>query len=530
VKKSLSILTIIFFVSFLASLIIKVLAIWGNNIPITYDQGRDLVDLRQMVVTHNPRLVGPTTSINGVLLGPFYYYFLLIPFIVFGGNPMALIFWQIIWFQISILLLWLVLRKKSIALSNIIGILLSLLPTGFYTARYFWNANTMPIFTILFFTSIIYFLENYSTKRSLLVGLISGLSLQIEAAFGILFFPFTILYFLIKRISLKNFIFCFTGFFVTLLPQLLFELRHGFIMTKILLDQISGKGNMLGEKLSIAERLSERQQLLIDTIRNTNHIPLEALNVIYLVLIIIGIIYFINKKKNIFNDSPIAIPLFFFIISCVFYLIFPMQVKGWYTLSLTIPLVLFFGGILEKEYIKNYQNKFLILLIIFFTFTNTIKAHYQYIKEINLKPSSDPSSLINEIKAVDWVYQEANKEGFKIYSYLPAIYDYAFQHVFWWYGTKKYGYQPEEISYLPNQPVYIQNGNLAWTKKKITKEGVPVFLIIQNDSEHSERFQEWMGNFSKLCQIKEKIIIDSLKVVKLVSCSSLPSTTPKQTN
>ncbi len=507
------------------SLLIKILSVWGNNIPITYDQGRDLVDLRQMIVTHTPRLVGPTTSINGVLLGPFYYYFLLLPFIIFGGNPMALMFWQIIWFQISVVLLWLVLRKKSRVLANVVGILLSLLPTGFYTARYFWNANVMPIFTILFIAALIYLLEKRTLKRSFLVGFISGLSLQIEAAFGIIFFPFALVYLLFKRFPIKKLLALFIGFLITLLPQVLFELRHGFIMTKILFDQVTGRGDMLGTKLSLSERLTERGKLLIDIVRNTSHIPMEVLNIIYPSLIIFGIIYILKKKKNIFSDTAITISLFLFVFSCVFYLIFPMQVKGWYILSLTIPLVIFFAVIFEKIYIINSFGKLLVFLVILFTITNTLKAHYEYLRNNLQKPSNDPSSLINEIQAVDWVYQEANGEAFKTYSYLPAIYDYSFQYLFWWYGTKEYGYQPEEISYLPNQPIYIQNGELAWTKKKTTKEGTPVFLIIQGDSEHSERFDLWMGNFSKLCQVKEKVIIDSLKVSKLSSCSKQLSIT-----
>lgn len=514
-----------FIFALILSTVIKIFSVWRNNTPITYDQGRDLVDIRQMVVTHTPRLVGPTTSINGVLLGPFYYYFLLIPFLGFGGNPMALVIWQLIWFQISVVLLWMIIRKKSIVLSNIVGILLSLLPTGFYTARYFWNANTMPIFTILFITTFLYLLEKRTVKRSLLVGLVSGLSLQIEAAFGILFFPFALIYLLVKRYSLKKLLALTIGFLITLLPQVLFELRHGFIMTKILIDQVTGKGDMLGAKLSLSDRLAERGLLFVNTIRETSHIPLEKLSIIYPLLLIFGTLFLINKKKKNIPNSLITLSLSFIIFACLFYLIFPMQIKGWYILSLSIPIAIFFSGILEKVYQKGKLGKLLVFLFLFFAFTNTIKAHTEYLQNIFQKPSTDPSNLANEVKAVDWVYHEAGGKGFKVYSYMPAIYDYAFQYIFWWYGTKTYGYQPEDIAYLPNQPVYIPKGELAWTKKVATTDGTPVFLIIQKDGENTIRFQEWMGNFSKLCPAKGRQIIDSLKVVKLISCAAKPTPT-----
>lgn len=520
-------LTLIFFFALILSLVIKILSVWGNNFPLTYDQGRDLVDLRQMVVTHTPRLVGPTTSINGVLLGPFYYYFLLIPFLIFGGSPMAIVIWQILWYQFAVLILWFVLKKKSVIQANLVGIILSLLPTGFYTARYFWNANAMPIFTILFIAALVYSFENRSLKKSFLVGLVSGLSLQIEAAFGIIFFPFALLLLLLKRFSFKNIFASLVGFMVTILPQALFEVRHNFLMTKTLLSEFTGKAAILGEKLSFSERLPERELRFINTLRDTNHIPFETLSLIYPILLVLGIYYLLSKyRKNIPNDLTL-LSLSFFIVSIIFYLVFPMGIKTWYVLGLTIPAAVFFSSIFERIFSKNIIGKILVFIFILFTFSNTLKAHLEYLGKNFNKPSDNPSNLMNEIKAVDWVYQQAEGKGFRVYSYLPAIYDYPFQHVFWWYGTKVYGYQPENIAYLPNQPEYITKGDLAWTKKKETLDGTPVFLIIQGDSEHSDFFQKWMGNFSKLCSTKETQIIDSLKVVKLVSCVGQPTTIAK---
>jgi hypothetical protein len=72
-------LTLIFFVALILSLVIKILSIWGNNFPFTYDQGRDLVDLRQMVVTHTPRLVGPTLVSTVFYLGLFITTFFCFP-------------------------------------------------------------------------------------------------------------------------------------------------------------------------------------------------------------------------------------------------------------------------------------------------------------------------------------------------------------------------------------------------------------------------------------------------------------------
>ena len=79
---------------FLISTYLKLAPILNNNFPFTMDQARDMLDIREIAVGFHPVLIGPTTSINGVFLGPFYYYFNLIPFIISGGDPAFLVYWS----------------------------------------------------------------------------------------------------------------------------------------------------------------------------------------------------------------------------------------------------------------------------------------------------------------------------------------------------------------------------------------------------------------------------------------------------
>mgnify|MGYP001616114463 FL=1 len=63
--------------------------------------------------------------------------------------------------------------------------------------------------------------------------------------------------------------------------------------------------------------------------------------------------------------------------------------------------------------------------------------------------------MANEIRAIDFVYKKAEGKNFKVYTYLPSVYDYPYQYLFWWYGRKNYGYVPGEYVYSPNKPKYI---------------------------------------------------------------------------
>ena len=454
-------------IAFIISTFFKVIEVKDYNFPFTIDQGRDMTDIRQMVVTHTPRLVGPTTSINGVLLGPFWYYFNLPPFLISHGNPQYLIYWQIVWYQGACLFLCWVLRKNKSNFGLLASVLLLLAPFGFNTARYVWNANSMPIFTILFFALFFWKIELAHKRDSFLMGLAAGAAMQIEAAFGILFFPFLVIYQLLKRRNGKILFWSFVGFGVTVIPQILFEIRHGFMMSKLLLSEFSGKGAMLGEKITFMARLQQRSEQLVDLVRQSNHLPENVVFIITAIALVTILWRFILKKGNKYLGATV----FFVILTSIFYIVFPQQLKVWYTLGFSVIVVMVMALFLDL--IRPLAWLFVILTIIFAGL-----AQRDYLGIMNRLSSNNPSNMQNEMAEVDWVYQQAQGRGFNEYTYLSSIYDYPYQHAFWWYGTQKYGYQPADIAYLPRQPEYIKDGVKAWTKQKAVGENDLTFLII----------------------------------------------------
>lgn len=508
-------------VVFIISTLIKLGYISGNNFAFTPDQGRDLIDIRQMVVTHMPRLVGPTTSVNGVLLGPFYYYFIAIPFILFRGSPAAIVIWQIAWFQISALIMWYVLRKKNLVMANIAAILILLSPVGFYTGRYFWNANVMPIFTVIFFACLLDTLWYRQNFRLVLLGLVAGISLQIEAAFGLLFFPLALLILLYKKFPPKDLLKLSLAFGLTLLPQVVFEFRHGFLMTKTLIAGLTGTSADLGEKLIWSLRLVERRNIFLIAMKQSDHLAFEWLGPILLLAALLGVYFVIRHQFSKPENDLSLISISFLILAAIFYLIFPQHLKNWYVFGLPIPIIIFLSGVLSNFYDTGRLGIALTTLFIVFSLYYTLLAHTQYLFQYALVPSSDPSNMATEMRAVDLVYREAGGQAFEVYNYLPSIYDYTYQYLFWWYGTQKYGYQPSEIAYLPHQPEYIVNNSLFWTQKKATNHSSPTFLIIQGDGDHQERLYAWRGNFTQLCEISTTAISSGLSVSKLAVCPKI---------
>lgn len=497
--KSLAFFSVFLFV-FSLSLYLKTAPILNNNFPFTMDQARDMLDIRNIVVGKKPTLIGPTTSINGVFLGPFYYYLNLPAFVIGGGDPAYLVYWNIFCYMAAGILIFLYFYKESKNLGLIASSIYLMSPALFYSSRYFWSANPMPVFTVFFFLMLFYFLKNPSKKRAFFLGIISGLSMQIEAAFGTFFFPVALFIAIVRRKGFLNCLFLGTGFFVTLLPQVFFELRHHFVMTKTFFAEVGGTSQILGEKLTYIESINNHYASFVEFL-NGNFELSGQITLFLMVAALIFLIYRMFRKtihpasREIFLNCLIFICLYF-----VFYSFYPHPLKGWYLLALRIPYLLFISAFFYE--ITNYKKIYLNLLMIIFlgySFYLTSISQLKFVPQNINDHSGDKSNLRNEMEAIDWVYQKADGKGFKIYNYIPSVYDYPYQYLFWWYGTKKYGYQPETITYKDGVPEYIPNNEFYWNKKRLAGNDPLVFLLYEKD-ENKERLFAWLGDFVNICR------------------------------
>lgn len=513
-----NLLRCLFILALVVSTFIKFRAVTNFNFAFTIDQGRDLVDVRHMVENFSPRLIGPTTSINGVFLGPSYYYLISLPYWFSSGNPASILMWQTIIFQLSVVFLWLVLKKKNETLATISGLLLLLSPVGFYTARYFWNANFMPAFAILYLATLYKVLtEEDDIKWVLILGLVSGVSLQIEAAFGILFFPFAFICLLFKPKLLKTVLYLSLGFVLTLIPQLIFEVRHNFIMTHTLINGLSGQSGILGEKMSFGDKFFQRQEIYKSGIRESSHIPFEYLRLLYAG----SIIYIFSfASSKIFNDKRIKIyyfvPVIFLVFSFLFYLGFSQLIKTWYTLSLPVFFIMLLSVFLSLVWEGNGYKRLIAFLILMYMFVCVSNTHLPYLKNTSI-PSTDPSNLSNQLSVIDLIYKNANGRAFKVYSYLPSVYDYTYQYLFWWYGKTHFNYMPSDLAYLPNEPEYIEDRISFLSPSKEFKETDMTYLIVEK-GENVKHLQEWQGNFAHLCQVRISTPKLPVEVIRAFDC------------
>ncbi|HEX7017544.1 MAG TPA: hypothetical protein VF209_01395 [Patescibacteria group bacterium] len=238
-----------FFVLFLlcvASFVIRAYKI-NELLTITYDQGRDLFFL-EGITQGDLKLVGPTTGIAGVFLGPYFYYFLLPGFVLAYGNPVGVVLWQILGICLSLLFFYFLLKPYLGKWWALIGyFLLVINPGSIEQSRQIWN----PSLTVMTMLPAVYFLFTSLKKPWLLAvsTLLFGLALQTELAYVIFLMPLGagwILYFNhLQHQTLQPALYSWKVLLVsallfgaTVVPQLAFEVKNDLMMSKAILTEI----------------------------------------------------------------------------------------------------------------------------------------------------------------------------------------------------------------------------------------------------------------------------------------------------
>lgn len=484
-----------FLVYFLLFLIIligswsRLSGIFTNSFGYTYDVGRDLLAVQQIVVYHKIPLIGATTGMEGVFYGPWWYYILTIPFIISGGNPQGIAIFIALTGIFSIFLAFVIGRKIS---GNFLGIsfasLISFSPMMVGFTAQIWNPNLIPFFMIIFLL-LVYkvFNQNASGIIFLALGLILGLSIETEIVFGLLMLMSSIfmsIIFLKGKIRILDAVFIFIGFLIIILPKIFFELRHNFLMTKVILNGFLGKSPSVSISIfdSISNRVNIFGNIFSDAATSQNRIL--SLGILFLISFTLVLFYKKTDKQEKFfiKISLLTILVFFLGLT-----VFSHNIWGHYFIGLPVFYLLLLC--LSLNLIKKYFNsKVAFLLLIFLAWINlspvNILANYQ-------KPIWEGNSAIyrNQLAVIDYVYKEAQGKNFNYIVYTPPVHDYTYKYLFSWYGHNKYGYEPtiekQKLFFVIMEPDFedpnrltnwlkIREGDGKVAKEEVVKGGIKV--------------------------------------------------------
>ncbi len=467
----------------------------NSNFIFNMDNARDMVDVREMVVLGKLRLIGQTTAIDGFFYGPAWYYILTIPFILSGGHPYASILLEILlWAFGGYFLLFLVNKYYGKLALTTVAVVWTASNFILLASQYAFNPNPVIFLTPVFIYLLIEFLQSGRLIYSLAVWFLAGLFLHFEITVG-LFMPLVIILAILvtgKNLLFKkrNFWLGILAFIITLIPQLLFELRHDFFLTKSLFAYKSD--SHAGVKLDdLGVRFEDVKRSFYDTLLPTFENYKLYLNLILIALPITMIAKFSKEKKL---DRLTLISLLIFLVPFIGLLYLKVDLMRWHLNAAIVAGIILSGFVISYLYESSKLGKIVALVLTGMILIFSLQNIKDYLNAAKIGNQGN-SIFRNELEVVDFIYKYVNGKNFKAYIYLPSVIDYPYQYLFWWRGLNKYGYLPEDYAYLPNKPEYIKGKEKLDTGSHPKSSGL-VFLIKESDQIGQRHL--WENSFKSL--------------------------------
>ncbi len=457
---------VLFLIIFGIFIYLRITPLLNQTVPYTYDQGRDFLKAEEIVRFKNITFLGPTTGIMGLNHGPWWYYFLSIPYFLFNGHPLGFYYFMFIFSVIANLLFFYFLEKKYSFKTGLLFLTITSVSPYFISMNFAISNNTIVIYMILGLIALIFSLFKNKNQSSwiFLVGLFLGFIHEFEVSFGLFIIPvFLFLTLIFKKLrkifftknGLLNFIF---GLIIAFLPRILFETKNGFSQTKTLINFIFSPKfhNPKPFKIVFYDRLNLFISYFKSIFVEYNlHLSIFALSIIISVLIF----YKKDLKKHLYLIFIIFLILFLFLIS-LFYKdnFWANYYEGIQYLILFVFLISFY--ILEKKH-KIIAK---VILIVFMIFTITFFTKNIFIKNNQIK---DFKAID---KAVNYIIDKNGKKDFCVKIYTPPVVPYTYNYLFSYYSKIK---------------------NIPYPKKDWVNN--QCYFIIEKD-DYLFRVQEWMKN------------------------------------
>lgn len=467
------------------------------------DQGNDAVAVREILARHQLLLAGPETGIAGFHHGPLWYYFIGIGYLATGGHPFGAVLMLIILNLATVAyLMTKIAQKANPATAILVGIALQFFWWFYDASRYGFNPFPLVSLSILLILLLSDFLEGKKGYFYHLAAVPVGLAYHCESAAAV---AFTIFYFLVgalavlkKQLKLRVFFLSFLILAIFFIPTLISEIQTGFAQTQVIKREFQKPSGVFSQT---------RYTIISQTLQNT------AVEIAVFSLVLV--IFLKNRDKNRLTKHFVYLSLALTLISLIWF----AASQGWRVWhTVYVRPILFIAALLMLIHLAK-SHAHIVKTLAVFLLAIVLISQILFFKERYLefaKPSSDPSLLTNELKAVDWIYGESANLGFYVYSYLPSVEDYPYQYLFWWRGTNKYGYVPCEYSTVPNVPDFFVPGVKYYQNPKRECTNLR-FLIIEPDQR--QNLQDlWLAQVRKnTLLLKEatfgKILVEKRQII-----------------
>ncbi len=470
----------------------RVKPIYFQTVPYTYDQGRDFLKAEEIVRYINPTFIGPTTGIQGLHHGAWWFYFLSIVFFIFNGWPQGFYYGIFLFTLLSTFLFFLFLKKNFHFLTALLFLLIVTVSPYFIRISFFPGNNILtPSAVLLLIYSVYKFLKVKSLKFFFLIGLSLGFINETEVSFGIFLIPpFLLLSLFFKefRTAFKNKKFAFlflVGLFIPFIPRVLFNLKNNFI-------EITSSLNFLKitpptNPQSLSGAFGGRVQLFIKYYQELIYDHNNNVAVGIFAATVLGIIAGFKKI-----EPPMRKAVLFFTLTIFGTLLFSLSNKN---------------NFFWDNYLEGIHYMYVFLILLGFESLLKIKQHswtayliigafmlFSIIQFTAADTKKPPAiGLRADVITIDYLYKLTDNKDLCVRIYTPPIVPYTYNYLFSYYSKVKKFKEPvkdfknNQCWYIIDKEPYAQR-LLEWRKANIPEKAS---LLKSHTMENGTKLELW---------------------------------------
>lgn len=447
----------------------------GTILGFYYDQGRDALEVWELIYKGDLFLIGPTTGIAGIFRGPYYYY-LITPFYwLSGGDPVAPANFLALTSVLAIIILYYLGLRLQGRTAGVFAVIIA--SFSFYillASRWLSNPTPMLLLSVLLVWSM--FLVSEGRRWAwVLTSFVAGLSLFHFGSSGEFFYFPAIFIFLVwqrKNLpSVKIILLSAVAFGLTVAPLVLFDIKNGHLLSGNIYSFIFEKESFKGNFWQVA---SQRIDFFRSVFFSRIFPGSSRLSTFLLVALGAAFLFYLpeitkNKKAKIVM-LLLASP----IVGMMFFQGNEGNIYDYYLTGYYLPFVLLVALVLGILW-KNFGGK-LVVVLFFYAFASMNLP----IVSSKIRDKADgPSTILfrNQKQAIEWVYKDANGE-FNVDVYVPPVIPYAYDYLFTWFEGK---------------PEYFGKED---DRREL------LYTLYEEDPPHPERLEAWLARQAGIGEVE----------------------------
>jgi hypothetical protein len=438
----------------------------SRNYLFGYDQGWNYQLVRSIVDDGKQTLIGAPVSlgsgIGGLFHGPGFYYLLAIPYTLFRGNPYGSLVLVYVFGLLTMAGTYLLMRTiwgKTEALMGLFFVATS--PVFISQSRFLWT----PHFTPPLILACMYFLHRSYRNSAVFLpwAFFAGACIyhfHLGIAIGIVL---TLIVYSIAVLKPKPAVypFCLAAILFAGLPAIMFEVRHGFMAFRGMVAFASGIAS--GNGTATYSLMSHMRDYWFNYASSFDFDGILAYPIAQAAL---GIAVFwvsvgYGMRKNASGSRLFTLFLVMSVaVSWIFFMGVNNTIWDYYLVPLHLAYVMLasVAGSIAWNFSLGKGGVPLRLLLAIITISIATGSYRRMMRtyEVDFSDRGGTQKISGKSEAIDYIYNDAGSERFNVLTFMPPVYTYPYDYLFYWKGKNTYGYVPGSqkrgLTYLLIEP------------------------------------------------------------------------------